>query len=125
MWWGRLVIMSAAAAAHGAAAAQTIPPAHETVIVHGKTSCSAEQPDGTRALSFDCLNAQLSDGEGASPQTPDLKALDAIGRGNPEQLGTFSYTATQIRMGSAFGKSVKPERPPATITSSVLLPRGK
>lgn len=126
MWWGRLVLMGAAANGIGAATAQTTPQpsqARETVVVHGASSCSAEQTDGSRALSFDCLNAQLAEGD--LLHVPDLKAVDAAGRGNPERLGTFSYTATQIRMGGNFGKSAKPERPPAPTYTNALLPGGK
>ncbi len=113
MWWGRLVVMGAAAAA--SAAAQ--PP--ETVVDHGAKCCVAADADGSHALSFDCLNAQLSDVAHAPSPMPTLKAADAVGRGNPEALGTASTTATQIRMGSAFGTSVHPERPTQPVAHPV------
>jgi len=117
--------MSAAASTAAPVLAQAAPPqsATETVIVHGSHSCTATNPDGTRSLSFACLNAELMDGDAA--HVPNLKALDAAGRGNPEALGIFSYTATQIRMGSNFGKSVKPERPAPTSYTNAILPGAK
>jgi hypothetical protein len=131
MWWGRLVMMGAAAGLTAPTMAQSAPvseqptPSHETVVVRGAPFCLSK-PDakGTRNLSFDCLNAELKEGAEVEAQVPGFKAADAAGRGNPEKLGTFSYTATQIRMGSNFGKSVKPERPPAPSTANVLLPAG-
>lgn len=131
MWWGRLVLIGAAAITP--AVAQSVPAELreaqplETVVVRGAKSCVIEQADGSRALSYDCLNAGLqqnTEGEGAG-NVPTLDARALTGRGNPEALGTFSYTATAIRMGKNFGKSVYPERPPATSYTSVPLPKGE
>ena len=91
----------------------------ETVIVHGSLICSETSGDGTRRIVVACLNAALAT-EPPPLQVPDIKARDAAGRGNPEALGTFSYTGTSIRMGANFGKSVTPERPAATVTANPI-----
>lgn len=120
MWWGRLVLMGATAAATVSASAQSS--SQETVVVHG-SCCSSDDAEGGRRLSFDCLNAELK--ESSAEKAPDFKAVDAAGRGNPEKLGTFSYTATQIRMGKNFGKSIYPERPPAPSLTNAFFHGGK
>lgn len=116
MWWGRLVLIGAAASASAAARAADTP---ETVIVHGSLVCGEADKSGSRTLSFACLNAALAT-EPPPLQVPDLKARDEVGRGNPEALGTFSYTGTSIRMGSNFGKSVTPERPATTVPTNTI-----
>lgn len=124
MWWGRLVLIGAAASSAVAAPKTDEPAVPETVIVRGTASCSEAQPDGTRALSWSCLNASLQARE-EDPPIPVLHAKDATGRGNPEALGTFSFTATSIRMGNAFGKSAIPQRPSAPVYSNNFHPGAK
>lgn len=127
MWWGRLVLMGAVAASAAATSAPAKASQSETVVVHGTKSCVTEQADGSRTLAYDCLTARLqesAEGQGAG-QIPPLDAKALTGRGNPEALGTFSYTATQIRMGKNFGHSVYPERPPQPSFSHPIFPGGK
>ena len=113
---------SAAATAPGAAQAAAAEP--ETVVVHASRSCVIQQADGSRALSYDCLNAGLQASAEGQEHVPTIDAKALTGRGNPEALGTFSFTATSIRMGKNFGHSVYPERPPAP-TTNPMLPGGK
>lgn len=123
MLWGRLVITAITAAVPQAALAQTAP--QESVVVKASPSCAAQNPDGSRSLGMDCLNAQLEKAISSVAPVPDLKALDAAGRGNPEQAGTFSFTAQAIRMGSNFGKSVIPQRPAPPLFANPLIGGGK
>ena len=127
MWWGRLVLMGAAASAAATApgAAQVAAAEPETVVVHATRSCVTEQADGSRTLSYDCLTAELqasAEGQGDG-HTPTLDARALTGRGNPEALGTFSYTATAIRMVKNFGHSVYPERPAAPSPPTACFPK--
>ena len=118
---------AASAAVTAPVAAQVAAAEPETVVVHATRSCVSQQADGSRVLSYDCLTAELqasAEGQG----TERIGALDAralTGRGNPEALGTFSFTASQIRMGKNFGHSVFPERPAPPTTTHPMLPAGK
>lgn len=98
--------------------------ARETVIIFGGKTCILDGPDGTRQLSFSCLNALLTAVSVPGIQIPDVKARDIVGRGNPEAMATFSYTALSIMLGNNFGHSVIPQRE-NTSFSSVLLSGGK
>ncbi len=130
MLWERLVLMGTAAigSVSGAMAQNgtyTDKP-FERVIVHGAPSCVVETSGGEHTLSVECLNARLRDSHGTGEQSlAELKAVDAVGRGNPETVGTFSYTATAVRMGANFGHSVKPERPAAPGYAHPIAPGGK
>ncbi len=94
--------------------------------VEGTTpSCVDVQVEGARSISYDCLNKALKDsatGADAGPHPFDAK--DAVGNGAPNQVGTFSYTGTSIRMGNAFGHSAIPQRPAPPSFTNVLLPAG-
>jgi len=86
-------------------------------------SCVDVEVQGSRSLSFDCLNQQLRDV--AHQQTdapPAVSAKDVVGTGAPTAVGTFSYTGTSIRMGNAFGKSATSQRPPAPSFTTALVP---
>jgi hypothetical protein len=126
MWWGRLVLMGAVAASAASTSAAAEVSQSETVVVHGAKSCVTVDADGSRTLAYDCLTAglQASAEEQGPGQVPTLDAKALTGRGNPEALGTFSFTATSIRMGKNFGHSVFPERPTAPVTTNVLFPKG-
>ena len=115
----------AASAASTSAAAEVSQ--SETVVVHGAKSCVTVDADGSRTLAYDCLTAglQASAEEQGPGQVPTLDAKALTGRGNPEALGTISFTASQIRMGKNFGKSVYPERPPQPSFSHPIFPGGK
>lgn len=108
-----------------AAQAQSVP---QPVIlppvkVEAAPSCVDVQVEGARSLSFDCLNQNLKDAaqdHGAAP--PAVTAKDVTGSGAPTTVGTFSHTATSIRMGNAFGHSAIPQRPPTPSFTSALVP---
>jgi hypothetical protein len=108
------------------AAAQTstqpivLPPVHVDGIA---PSCVDVQVQDARSLSFDCLNLNLKDAaQDHGPTAPAVTAKDVTGSGAPTTVGTFSYTATSIRMGNAFGHSATPQRPPAPSFTSALVP---
>lgn len=116
-----LLALTAAALA-GPASAQPI--LLTPVQVHAPSSCVDVQVQGARSLSFDCLNQQLKDAsQEHSDSAPTLSAKDAAGTGAPTTTGTFSYTATAIRMGNSFGHSAIPQRPPAPSFTSALAPQ--
>ena len=97
----------------------TLPPVH----VEANPSCVDVQVEGARSLSFDCLNQELKDAAQDHADTaPAVSAKDVTGTGAPTTVGTFSYTATSIRMGNAFGHSAIPQRPPAPSFTSALVP---
>jgi hypothetical protein len=66
--------------------------------------------NGHAALSFDCLNRQLTRPAPASPA--QIGDIDAVTRepGN-RQVGQFNFSAFSHRMGSNLGISVFPQRP--------------
>lgn len=75
-------------------------------------SCVDVEVEGERHPAFDCLNDQLkAAAQAAAPTNPDTAIADAVGHGEPNKVGTFSYTGQSIRMGSNFGKSANPQRP--------------
>jgi hypothetical protein len=115
----RTVLLVAAASA-AQAEPVTLPPVH----VDGTTpSCVDVQVQDARSLSFDCLNQTLKDAaQDHSTTPPAVTAKDVTGSGAPTTVGTFSYTATSIRMGNAFGHSATPQRPPAPSFTSALVP---
>jgi hypothetical protein len=96
------------------------------VQVGAPPSCVDVQVQGERSLSFDCLNAKLkADAEQPTDAPPTVTAKDSAGNGAPNTVGTFSFTATSIRMGNSFGHSAIPQRPPAPSFSNALIPRAK
>ena len=116
MW--AILLAATASAVH--AEPITLPPVH----VDGTTpSCVDVQVQDARSLSFDCLNQTLKDAAQEHADTaPAVSAKDVTGSGAPTTVGTFSYTATSIRMGNAFGHSATPQRPPAPSFTSALVP---
>ena len=61
---------------------------------------------------YACLNARLAATvQGAKP-TPAPSTFDIVGNGQPDKVGTFSQTGIAEQLGSSFGKSVFPQRPP-------------
>lgn len=84
----------------------TAPPPSPTA-----SPCVDVEVNGYRALSYECLSAQIA----PSPQRPvDNPALASKGTlslpGN--QLGLFNRSATSNRMGNTLGTSAYPQRPP-------------
>lgn len=109
----------------GRAQAQTVELSPLHVTAPAPSSCVNVQVEGARSISFDCLNQQLkADAQDQGNAPPTTIAKDAAGNGAPTTVGTFSYTGTSIRMGSNFGKSAFPQRPPAPSFTSALVPAG-
>jgi hypothetical protein len=76
--------------------------------------CVDVQVEGERSPAFDCLNEKLkATAQSAMPADPHAVIREVVGNGEPNKVGTFSFTATSIRMGSNFGKSAFPQRPRA------------
>ena len=114
-----LTAMFAGARAQPVPQTITLPPVH----VEANPSCVDVQVEGARSLSFECLNQTLKDAAQQQSETaPTVSAKDVTGTGAPTTVGTFSYTATSIRMGNAFGHSAIPQRPPAPSFTSALVP---
>jgi len=115
-----VALAATVAASIGAVAAPiTLPP----VKVEASPSCVDVQVEGAHSLSFECLNQSLKDAaQQQSDTAPAVSAKDVTGSGAPTTVGTFSYTATSIRMGNAFGHSAIPQRPPAPSFTSALVP---
>jgi hypothetical protein len=103
--------------------ALAITPAHaQETRMTGAQSCIEVDVEGTRSLSFDCLNASLQAAAlSAPPPTHVYDVYDAVGSGAPTQVGTFSFTATAIQMGNAFGHSAFPQRPAAPVYSNPIV----
>lgn len=119
-----IVVMAVVLASYsGRVQAQTV--ALSPLHVTAPSSCVDVQVEGARSISFDCLNQQLkADAQDQGNAPPTAIAKDAAGNGAPTTVGTFSYTGTSIRMGSNFGKSAFPQRPPAPSFTSALVPAG-
>jgi hypothetical protein len=96
----------AAAVSIAAAAA----PAVDAVVVTARPACAhlpGPQPD------YACLNAQLAAAaRGAQPAPANPASADLLGAGAPDRVGTFSFTGLSQQLGSNFGKSAFPQRPP-------------
>lgn len=75
------------------------------------TGCVDVVVDGHAALSYDCLNQQLSPKETQGRPPAGLES-EAITQRAPNALGLFNQAATSNRMGSNFGTSAFPQRPP-------------
>ena len=88
-------------------------------------SCVDVSINQQSVLAFDCLSRVLS--TGAARPTPPAPALDAVaGEPSNRQVGQYNFSALSHRMGSNLGKSVLPQRPPATFapTPAVQLAPG-
>ena len=71
---------------------------------------------------YDCLNRRLRQ----SVPSPPVQANDTA---NPAGIsapaaGTYNHAATQQRLGTAFGHSVVPQRPPPPIYANPMMPPG-
>jgi hypothetical protein len=66
-----------------------------------------------RAPDFNCLSQQMSNPQGAAAARKNQQAMNpGIDKRAPNALGLATPAATSVRMGNAFGNSVKPQRPP-------------
>ena len=70
----------------------------------------------TRTVDFHCLNdlmEMLVERE-STRQAALRAAQDSVLAQSPTQIGLFNVSATKQRLGTAFGHSAFPQRPPAT-----------
>ena len=84
-----------------------------------KPNCFDVEVNGYRTPSYDCLGQQLAPRTPGPHDNPAL-ASEQIVKLPPNQLGLANPAATSNRMGSNFGKSAFPQRPPAKPYSSPL-----
>lgn len=88
-------------------------------------SCITVEVNGVRTLPYECLSRQLRSQESgiSSRQNRHLETLSARTAARPpNELGLANRSATSIRMGSNFGISAQPQRPPAPVMQSPLSP---
>ncbi len=114
-----LVVIGPAANSRAEAGDDDPTAAGAVVVITGRKPAHGEEetcaPDTTSGAKLDhaCLNARLA---GMRSQTDPLPAHpsteDIIGHGEPNKVGTFSYSGTKQQLGSSFGHSVIPQRPP-------------
>ena len=95
----------------GVAHAQDRPPAAgNPAAAPTRPVCVDAEVDGRRALSYDCLSAQLKPSptpEAGASQT----AAEGLATAPSNRLGTFNLSTEQNRFGANWGKSVTPQRP--------------
>jgi hypothetical protein len=71
---------------------------------------------------YDCLNQQLM--RQVQQQKPSSEATGTVTAGSPAPaVGSFNQAATQERLGSNFGKSAFPQRPPPPVFAMPLMPQ--
>jgi hypothetical protein len=109
-----LTAILAALAADGLACAQTTSVDPVVVTAKRPPDCTpAKGANGGDAPNYACLNAQLAHtAASAAPQPAGRSTFDIAGAGQPNKVGTFSWTGTAEMLGSNFGKSAFPQRPP-------------
>lgn len=75
-----------------------------------KQVCIDAEVNGQRALSYDCLNAQLR--PKAVPQAGASETTtESLAKGPSNRVGTFNLSAERNRFGANWGKSITPQRP--------------
>ncbi|WP_232466494.1 hypothetical protein [Burkholderia ubonensis] len=75
-----------------------------------KPVCVDAEVDGKRALSYDCLSAQLE--PKATPQAgASQTAAQGLATAPSNRLGTFNLSTERNRFGTNWGKSATPQRP--------------
>lgn len=90
-----------------AAAASAVDPLTVTGRPKSRCPATAKGPD------YACLNAALAaTAKSAQPPLQGPAAAEALGSGAPDKVGTFSRTGVAEQLGSNFGKSAFPQRPP-------------
>lgn len=126
-----VILIAGLAAATGAGAAmagpggQTADPSGvevvlpEVVVTAPRPSPSCVRPGagGDEAIDYGCLNKALALRAAPAPGIAAVIGGVAAQAHVPSRIGTFSYSATAQRMGSAFGRSATPYRPPPTAFS--------
>ncbi|AGK46422.1 hypothetical protein BTI_1863 [Burkholderia thailandensis MSMB121] len=79
-----------------------------------KPVCVDAEVDGKRALSYDCLGAQLK--PKAEPQAGASQTdSERLSKQPSNRLGTFNLSAERNRFGANWGKSATPQRPAAPV----------
>ncbi|OMG71653.1 hypothetical protein [Burkholderia ubonensis] len=99
--WGCALLAGAVHAQAGRPAAAGSQPGSAA-----KPVCVDVEVNGERALSYDCLSAQLKPKAGAS-QT----AAEGLATAPSNRLGTFNLSTERNRFGTNWGKSATPQRP--------------
>ncbi|QTB98629.1 hypothetical protein JYG33_11535 [Alcaligenes sp. SORT26] len=83
--------------------------------------CVSVVVDGQAALSYDCLSQQMQPKTGPGPSTPSMGSEAIIQKG-PNAMGLVNPATTSNRMGSNFGTSAYPQRPPRPTAPSPFAP---
>jgi len=73
--------------------------------------CVSVVVDGQAALSYDCLSQQMQPKAGTAPGAPGIGSEAIIQKG-PNAMGLVNPATSSNRMGSNFGTSAYPQRPP-------------
>ncbi|PTB22840.1 hypothetical protein C9I57_01080 [Trinickia symbiotica] len=72
--------------------------------------CIDAEVNGQRALSYDCLSAQLKPKEAPRAGASET-AAESAAKGPSNRVGTFNLSAERNRFGTNWGKSITPQRP--------------
>ena len=109
-----------AVAAH---AEDTKTPRLPTVIVVAEPDKPACGKDADENVSYGCLNSELAAlvARQSHQQNVQRIVVTAATPQTPTGQGLYNQTATRIRMGNNFGRSVYPQRPPARTAPSPLI----
>lgn len=90
------------------------PLSHAAENTQSKTvpSCVGAEVNGYRTMSYDCLGQQMAPDTHPNRPNPAMSSQDVTRRA-PNQAGLVTPATTANRMGSNFGSSAFPQRPPA------------
>ena len=102
-------------------AEDTAPKRLPTVVVVAepdRPACGKDQDAAN--VSYDCLNSELAAlvTRQGHQQNVQRMAVSSATPNTPTGQGLYNQTATRIRMGNTFGRSVYPQRPPARTAPS-------
>lgn len=109
MRWITCLAFCALAGLHGAIAGEPTSSPAKT------QSCIDVEVNGERVPAYDCLTDKLSPADGHGPRIAAQLRSEQIARRPSNELDLFNQAATSQRLGNAFGKSVKAQRPPAAV----------
>ncbi len=77
---------------------------------------------GYKTLSYECLGLQMTNPQGNTAARKNLEAMTSpITHHAPTRMGLYNQAATRTRMGTNFGTSAFPQRPPASSPRSPLI----
>lgn len=99
--------------------AQAAVPSPPSAAQADPSACVDVEVAGYRSLSYDCLSQQMAPRPRAPHENPAL-ASEGVANMPSNQLGLFNRAATSNRMGSNFGNSALPQRPPNSPYQSPL-----